>query len=52
MAKPYFAKQYVNAEYKSFMDVLQIFLKEAQSPILPTVCLLACAGPITNNAVM
>lgn len=52
MAKPYFAKQYVNAEYKSFMDVLQIFLKEAQSPILPTVCLLACAGPITNNAVI
>lgn len=51
MGQPLFAQKYQNEHYSSFVQVLQLFLKEAQAPKVPTVCVLACAGPILNNTV-
>mmetsp|Transcript_28301 Transcript_28301/g.68823 ORF Transcript_28301/g.68823 Transcript_28301/m.68823 type:complete len:479 (+) Transcript_28301:292-1728(+) len=51
--KVVFEKKYQNAQYKSFTEVCQLFLKEAAAAGggAPSVCCLACAGGIKDNTV-
>lgn len=47
-----FAKKYVNEEHSSFVDVCELFLRDAKvEDKIPAVSVLACAGPILNNTV-
>ena len=42
-------KKYGNDKYDSLLEVISVFLKEANFGKVPTTACLAVAGPVTNN---